>query len=86
LTGTLLEVAIAGARPPVEAIAALPNVADVQIFGDRAHVRMRGASPAEDAARLVAALAAAGFPNASVRRIPASLEDVFIDLISATKH
>jgi ABC-2 type transport system ATP-binding protein len=86
LTGTLLEVAVAGPRPPIDLIAGLPGVVDVQIFGDRAHVRMRGGSLTEDRARLEAALAASGFPNASVRQIPASLEDVFIDLISATRH
>ena len=41
LPGSLIEVEAAGTRPPVDALAAIPEVEDVQLFGDRAHVRLR---------------------------------------------
>jgi len=81
LPGSLVEVEAAGTRPPVDALAAIPGVEDVQLFGDRAHVRLdRGRVP--DAQSLGAALERAGIRVAGVRAIPASLEDVFIHLVS----
>ena len=56
----------------------LPGVADVQLFGERAHVRLEPGSPLSDPERLSAALRSAGVPVESVRRVPPSLEDVFI--------
>ena len=87
LRGTVIEVAVAEARPPVEVLAAIDGVLDVQIFGDRAHVRTAGTGEAGVAA-VNAALARAGIRAVAVRAIPASLEDVYIDLISpaATRH
>ena len=41
LPGIMLEVSAEGARPPIEALGRLPGVDDVQLFGDRAHVRLR---------------------------------------------
>lgn len=84
--GELLEVSIAGRRPPIELLAALPGVRDVQPFGDRAHVRLAGMPMADGIARVEAALAAAG-PGpreVSVRAVGATLEDVFIDRIART--
>src|SRR5690242_13599043 len=40
LPGSLVEVEASGARPPVDALAAIDGVDDVQLFGDRAHVRL----------------------------------------------
>ena len=81
LHGSLFEVLAATARPPVDALAAIPGVSDVQVFGDRAHVRFAG-DGADRATRLIAeALHAANIETLLVRPIPASLEDVFIDLI-----
>ena len=81
LPGSLVEVEAAGTRPPVDALAAIPGVEDVQLFGDRAHVRLdRGRVP--DAQSLGAALERAGIQVAGVRAIPSSLEDVFIHLVS----
>jgi ABC-2 type transport system ATP-binding protein len=82
LSGQLLEVATDAVRPPVDILAAIPGVADVQTFGDRAHVRFLGVDPAA-VAIVTAALARHGIPTVSVRPISASLEDVFIDLIAA---
>jgi ABC-2 type transport system ATP-binding protein len=82
LDGQLLEVVVDLPRPPVDALAAIPEVEDVQVFGDRAHVRLaHGAAPAA-ASRIDAALRAAGMVPVSIRPIAASLEDVFIDLIT----
>ena len=81
LSGQLLEVAVEAPRPPVEFLASLPGVQDVQSFGDRAHVRVASGRAAGDAAAITEALERRGFTNVSARPIAASLEDVFIDLI-----
>ena len=85
LAGQLLEVVVDAPRPPVDVLAALPHVEDVQSFGDRAHVRLAGVDQAAGAAAVEAALARAGVPVISVRPIAASLEDVFIDLIAGKR-
>jgi len=84
LAGQLLEVVTDTPRPPVDVLAAMPHVADVQSFGDRAHVRVTGDSGAM-AREVGAALAAAGIRAIDVRPIDASLEDVFIDLITGSR-
>ena len=81
LPGALLEVFVAGSRPPVEALAAIAGVDDVQVFGDRAHVRIARADAATPG-RIVAGLSAAGMPNATARMVQPSLEDVFIHLVT----
>jgi hypothetical protein len=53
----------------------------VQLFGDRAHVRLQHRR-ADGVQYVTAALERAGIPVAGVRPIPASLEDVFIHLVS----
>jgi ABC-2 type transport system ATP-binding protein len=71
-----------GGRPPPDILARLPGVEDVQPFGDRAHVRIaRGAQDAVTR-EVEGALGAAHIRLVSVRPIAASLEDVFIDLIT----
>jgi ABC-2 type transport system ATP-binding protein len=81
LEGQLLEVSVAAARPSLDVLRSIPEVLDVQSFGDRAHVRAAG--DARGLAREVdAALAAAGLRVIDLRPIGASLEDVFIDLIT----
>jgi len=66
-----------------ESIKALPDVEDVRPFGDRLHVR---AAPGR-AARLFTSLKDHA-PSASVRNIPATLEDVFLSLagVSEPRH
>jgi ABC-2 type transport system ATP-binding protein len=81
LPGSLVEVEAAGARPPVEALAAIEGVDDVQLFGDRAHVRLHRQQ--DDAPQYLSGeLARTGIEVAAIRAIPASLEDVFIHLVS----
>jgi ABC-2 type transport system ATP-binding protein len=84
LAGQLLEVVADVARPPVDLLARIPGVRDVQSFGDRAHVRAAGDARAL-AQAVEAALAAAGIRAIDVRPIGASLEDVFIDLITGNR-
>ena len=82
LEGELLEVSVRDGRPPLDVLRSLPGIADVQSFGDRAHVRMRKRDPALVSA-IVQALERHGSSGVSARPIAASLEDVFIDLITA---
>ncbi len=78
LPGEVMEV-IAGDRDGATAVLErLPGVADVQLFGERAHVRLHPGAPLNDADRLSAELRKAGITVESVRRVGASLEDVFI--------
>ena len=65
------------ARPPVEIIGRVPGVESVQPFGDRAHVRIVPGAQAAVMRDLESAI-----PGAGIRPIVASLEDVFIDLIT----
>ena len=77
MAGQLLEVLTDALRPPVDVIARVPGVESVQPFGDRAHVQIvPGAQVA------VIRAIEARVPGASIRPIAASLEDVFIDLIT----
>jgi len=58
----------------------IPGVERAAVFGDDLHLSVDAA--AVDAARVAAALRAAGFTVGDVRRIVPTLEDVFIDRIS----
>jgi ABC-2 type transport system ATP-binding protein len=86
LDGQLLEVSVNAARPPVALVASAPEVQDVQPFGDRVHVRVASGRAEASAAGIQAALERQGLSGVSVRPIAASLEDVFIDLISGTRR
>jgi ABC-2 type transport system ATP-binding protein len=74
LPGSLYEVIVSDHRRLAAALAKLPGVSGVQMFGERAHVRL---APGR-ALDLASALAAQGLEVHSVRPIAASLEDVFI--------
>jgi ABC-2 type transport system ATP-binding protein len=80
LGGTVIEIASEAYRAVPAVVAGVAGVLDVQIFGDRVHVRMTDG--AEGRARIERALAEAGLAGARVRAIPAALEDVFIDRIA----
>ena len=81
--GVLLEVSVDAPRAPVELLAAIPGVVDVQTFGDSAHLRLGALSLADGARAVEEALAAHGIRLRGIRPVAASLEDVFIDLIGA---
>ena len=77
LPGTLFEVIVGDHRRALGVLEQAPGVADVQMFGERAHVLVdREDSNAGE--RLAAALAEAGLTVISVRPIASALEDVFI--------
>ena len=80
MPGTLLEVIAEAARPPVSLLASIPGVADVQVFGDGAHVRVDPSRA--DGALVRDVLLREGLRGVSVRSVPASLEDVFIHLVT----
>ena len=82
MAGQLLEVMTDLSREPVELITRVPGVENVQPFGDRAHVRIKAGAQQDVARDLEAALRAAGIGGVSIRPLAASLEDVFIDLIT----
>ncbi|PYR56991.1 MAG: multidrug ABC transporter ATP-binding protein, partial [Acidobacteria bacterium] len=73
LAGQLLEVIVDAPRPPIDVLARVDGVADVQSFGDRAHVRLAGIDQRRGAERIGEALAHAGVKPVGVRPIAASL-------------
>jgi ABC-2 type transport system ATP-binding protein len=77
LAGAMFEVVVDDYRRAAQALAVLPGVVDVQMFGERAHVRMNQGEAAT-AAALRRAIERAGFSVREVRPIATSLEDVFI--------
>ena len=77
LPGTLFEVIVSDHRRAPEILKRTSGVADVQMFGERAHVLIDGVDAAAGE-RLAAALAQAGLGVTSIRPIASSLEDVFI--------
>lgn len=80
--GELVEVIGEPHRVAAAALAGIPGVVDVQVFGERAHARLSGDVGPDAVARIEAALAAQpGLRVFSVRPIAASLEDVFIDKV-----
>ena len=76
-TGSLFEVIVADHRQARDRIAGLPLVSSVEMFGERAHVRLSetGHDSADD---LREQLDEAGLAVESVRPVATSLEDVFI--------
>ena len=58
-----------------------PGVIDVQVFGERLHIRVPRGSAEAAMLRLRAACSRAGVRITGLRAVPASLEDVFIDRV-----
>jgi len=82
LPGALYEVIVREHRKAATILRRIPGVSEVQMFGERAHVRLdRADASAPDA--LASQLEGAGLAVASVRPIPTSLEDVFIARLGA---
>jgi drug efflux transport system ATP-binding protein len=84
MTGALFEVIVADHRKAHDAIAHLPHVSSVQMFGERAHVRFAGRDQVS-AGDLKRELDEAGLAVESVRPIATSLEDVFIARLGGEK-
>ena len=78
--GELYEVVAEPREAANEALGTVPGISDRQTFGERLHVRVpAGAADMEPALRR--ALEGANVRVQSIRRIPPSLEDVFIDRV-----
>jgi ABC-2 type transport system ATP-binding protein len=82
LQGRLLEVIADAPRPPIELLAGLPGVEDVQSFGERAHVRVAEGRQAQGVTTVTEALRAQGIGVLEARPVAATLEDVFIALVT----
>jgi ABC-2 type transport system ATP-binding protein len=78
LPGIVMEVIAPDRDRATGVLERLPGIADVQLFGERAHVRLAAGAPLSDPAHLASALKSKGIAVESVRRVPTSLEDVFI--------
>ena len=78
LPGEVLEIIPDDRERATKTLDQLPEVADVQLFGERIHVRLNDRSLPIDLDALTAKLLASGIGVESIRRVPASLEDVFI--------
>ncbi len=77
--GTIVEVRCGRPAQAMAGLEGLPGVTEVALFGNALHVVV---SEASVAGGLHAALATLGCPDASVREISPSLEDVFIRVIA----
>ncbi|MCM3880263.1 MAG: ABC transporter ATP-binding protein [Vicinamibacterales bacterium] len=84
LPGAVMEVISPDRDRTTSLIERLPGVVDVQLFGERAHVRLTPESPLSDPDRFVTLLRQEGIEPESIRRVPTSLEDVFIAQV--TRH
>jgi ABC-2 type transport system ATP-binding protein len=81
--GRMLEVLAEDQDAAVASARALPEIDDVQTFGERIHLRLRGA-PDEGAVKAIVERLRATIPGTrSVRPVRASLEDVFIARLMA---
>ena len=82
LPGQMVEVIAEDQPRAVTLLSAHVTVADVHVFGERIHVRLKPEVTEDGAALVRAALTAAGAAVRSTRVVPASLEDVFIAQLS----
>jgi ABC-2 type transport system ATP-binding protein len=84
LPGTMFE-AIAGDQRSLAAVSRqMPDVADVQMFGERTHIRLDAGSRLT-ASDLQERLRRGGVQSAAVRQVPASLEDVFVSMLGGAQ-
>jgi ABC-2 type transport system ATP-binding protein len=80
LAGHILELAAAPQRTARDVATKFPDVDDVQVFGDRLHLRVQ--ETAQVLERLPAALTNAGVSVTHLRRTEPTLEDVFTQLLA----
>lgn len=83
--GQVIEVVAAPQARAHDALLAMPGIVDVQMFGDRLHVRWH-AEPNEGTMTQVRnGLEREGISVTSVRGVPASLEDLFVARLGESK-
>jgi ABC-2 type transport system ATP-binding protein len=84
LPGVMVEVMARPQRDAIDVLRLLPGVAETESFGERVHVRWTGGQPEAAPQAIEDALRAGGLAVSSVREVPASLEDVFINRVAAS--
>jgi len=84
LPGLILEVLAKPQQAAMEALRLLAGVADIQSFGERIHVRCVEGRAGTSAERVERLLAEQRIDVISVREVPASLEDVFINRVAVS--
>ncbi len=82
LPGQMVEAIADDQEKAVEVLSALPAVADVHVFGERMHARLKPSVTEDGAAVIRSGLSGAGLGVRVARVVPASLEDVFIAMLS----
>ena len=82
--GEILEVIAEPQEKTLAVVRQDAGVRDVQTFGERLHARMEKGQADAAIARIGAALRQAGVEVTSLRVVPTSLEDVFIDRVTHT--
>ncbi len=80
--GDIVEVMAEPQESAVSVLRTDPAVHDVQTFGERLHARVAKGQGSRSLARFSTILHDAGIQVGSIRDIPASLEDVFIDHVT----
>jgi ABC-2 type transport system ATP-binding protein len=84
LDGRVIELAGEPREAMRHAALADPDVEDVQVFGDRLHLRVKGGSANRVLERLPGAMQEAGVQIHRLRSIAPTLEDAFIELLELT--
>jgi ABC-2 type transport system ATP-binding protein len=82
LPGQMVEAIADDQQKAVEVLSALPTVVDVHVFGERMHARLKPSVTEDGAAVIRSGLSGAGLGVRVARVVPASLEDVFIAMLS----
>jgi ABC-2 type transport system ATP-binding protein len=77
----LIEILADPSPGALDAIRSTPFVESAESFGERVHVRLTADAMAQGVERLTGELIRRGVTVRGIRRIPASLEDVFIELL-----
>jgi len=79
--GSMVEIDCASPEAALAAMRRVDGVEEASLFGSRIHAAL---SPGLGEAGIAAALEASGLRDATVERVPPSLEDVFIKVISSS--
>jgi len=82
LRGVIAEIVVASPRAALDVLGAAFGSDRIQLFGDRLHARFDAAPPVDDLHRR---LEQAGLGPVSIRPIVPSLEDVFIEYMTAAR-
>jgi len=80
--GTLLEVASADTARALEIATAVPGINDAAVYGSAVHAT---SMKADAVGQMLSALRAGGLPEARVRAIAPSMEDMFVHLVQASR-